>query len=112
MSVTNVLAEREAMNDWIEYDNYVFGDGEEEFEEMSDGEWLRYNRELHGLSLRDMQTLFAIDRSSLSKYENDKKEPTPWHKMIFADFLAGTFDEKIEDYVREKHQSKGSGYAL
>ncbi|MGP1910663.1 hypothetical protein ACTSEZ_21230 [Metabacillus sp. JX24] len=115
MSATEVLAMREAMKDYSEYDRYVFG--EEDFdltedEEMSDGEWLRYNRELHGLSLMDMHKLFAIDKGIMSKYERDLKKQTPWHEMILADFLAGTFDEKIEYYIREKHQSKGIGYAL
>lgn len=112
VSATSVLAEREAMKDWNECNNYLFGDGEEEFEEMSDGELLRYNREIQGLSLMDMYKLFSIDKGTMSKYERDLKELTPWHKMILADFQAGEFDEKIEDYVREKHQSKGVGLAL
>ncbi|EJR41426.1 hypothetical protein IIK_05807 [Bacillus cereus VD102] len=73
------------------------------------GDDLRYKRENHGLSQKDMQDLFAIKAPTICLYENGKRKITPWHKIIIGRFINGDYDHEIDTYLLDKNPAKGKG---
>lgn len=56
---------------------------------------LRELRELKGLGVRELANELGISHSSISLYENEKREPTVGICKLFADYFGVTCDYLI-----------------
>lgn len=71
---------------------------------MKYGDGLKYQREINGLSLLDVEKATEISNQNLSRWENNKVEPKINFCVTLADFYGITIDELIgRDEIKWAH---------
>lgn len=69
---------------------------------MKYGENLKYQREINGYTLLELERQTGISNQNLSRWENNKVEPTIGFCERLADFYGISIDELIgRDYKKE-----------